>query len=89
MKENKSVDELKNVFLTKKPSKLKVFEEIEAPGTEVSYRCVRCRGCQDCKNSGNIECISIQEEVEQKILDNSVTVNLERGYTIAKLPFFV
>ena len=73
MKENKSVDELKNeykckssnVFLAKKnPSKLKVFEEIEAAGTEVSYRCVRCRGCQDCKNSGNIECISIQEEVE-------------------------
>ena len=75
------------MFLAKKPSKLKVFEEIEAAGTEVSYRCVRCRGCQDCKNSGNIECISIQEEVEQKIIDNSVTVNLERGYTIAKLPF--
>ena len=53
----------------------------------VSYRCVKCRGCPDCKNSGNIECISIQEEVEQAVIDKSVTVNLELGYTQAKFPF--
>ena len=69
-------------FAKRSPKCLKNFEIVESAGTEVSYR-----GCPDCKNSGNIECISIQEEVEQAVIDKSVTVNLELGYTQAKLPF--
>ena len=64
---------------------LENFEIVESAGTEVSYRCVKCRGCPDCKNSGNIECISIQEEVEQAVIDKSVSVNLELGYTQPKI----
>ena len=92
-----SIEELANdnssdlgseVHLCKKTLKcLKSFEEVESAGTEVSYRCVRCRVCPDCKKSENIECISIHEEVEQGIIDKSVIVNLEKGYTTAKLPF--
>ena len=43
--------------------------------------------CEICKNCGNIECISIQEEVEQAAINESVKINLELGYNQAKLPF--
>ena len=65
----------------------KLFESIEKAGTEILYRCANCRNCSDCKNSEKIEFISIQEEVEQNIIDKSVHVNLVKGETIAKLPF--
>ena len=39
------------VFVNKRPLKVwKRFEQVESAGTEISYRCVRCRGCADCKN---------------------------------------
>ena len=76
-------------YASKPPQKVKLFEQVELAGTEVSYRCVRCRGCQDCKKSADIENISIQEEVEQSIIDKSVTVDLQNGFTSAKLPFLV
>ena len=77
-----------NVLVARRPPRnWKKFEKIEAAGTEVSYRCVRCRGCKDCKCGEKIEFISIQEEVEQSVIDKSVKVNLDKGCTTAKLPF--
>ena len=77
-----------DVFVSKRPPKaLARFEEAENAGTEISYRCVRCRGCQECKKGARIECISVQEEVEQTFIDKTVTVNLDKGFTLAKLPF--
>ena len=75
-------------YLIKKQLKfVKRFEEAELAGSEVSYRCVRCRGCPDCKRGERLDCISIQEEVEQTIIEKSVTVDLDKGCTSAKLPF--
>ena len=31
------------------PKIVKLFEEVEKVGTEASYRCIKCRGCSDCK----------------------------------------
>ena len=59
----------------------------ESLGTEISYRCVKCRGCSDCVKSKDTECFSIQEEVEQALIDKSVTVSLDKNYTSALLPF--
>ena len=65
------------IFMNKRPLKvLKRFDGVESAGTEISYRCVRCCGCADCKDGERIECISIQEEVEQAIIDQSVTVDI-------------
>ena len=69
------------------PKIVKRFEEVEKAGTELSYRCVKCRGCSNCKKSAKIESISLQEEMEQGIINNSVTVNLMVQYTSAFLPF--
>ena len=76
------------VLLNNKPIKcLEMFEQIEATGTEITYRCVRCRGCLDCKSSLKIDCVSLEEEVEQSLIEKSVTIELKDGKTIARLPF--
>ena len=63
------------------------FDKVEAAGTQVSYRCVRCRGCPDCKRSQKVDMISIQEEVEQDLIERCVEVDLENRTTTHKLPF--
>ena len=71
-------------FLTAK--KQKRFEEVECAGSEILYRCVNCRNCQKCRNGERIEYASIKDEVEQDIINKSVSVEIDRGISIAKLP---
>ena len=71
----------------RRPKLLERFEEIENAGTEVPYRCVKCRNCEDCKTGEKVECTSIREEVEQALIDKSVTVDLLAKRTTARLPF--
>ena len=63
------------------------FDEIECAGTEVTYRCIDCRGCLKCKNGPHFDAMSIQEEIEQSLIERCVQVDVDRGITIAKLPF--
>ena len=65
----------------------RVFEEVENAGSEITFRCVKCRGCKDCQNSEKIEMISIREEAEQDLINRSVTVDLETCSSTAILPF--
>ena len=69
------------------PKGCKTFVIVEKAGTEISYRCVDCRNCKECKKSDRIEAISIEEEVEQSVIERSVVVDIEKGRTVAKLPF--
>ena len=74
-------------FFAKKPKNFSKFESIECAGTEISYRCVRCRGCLACKTSGKVDSVSVQEEIEDEVVQRSVTVHLEKGFVVARLPF--
>ena len=60
---------------------------METAGTEITYRCKDCRDCPECKKSDRFESISIQEEIEQTVIERSVNVDISIGRTIAKLPF--
>ena len=60
---------------------------IENAGTDISYRCINCRSCKECKKSAQVECISLQEELEQGLIDKSVSVNPDECYAEAYLPF--
>lgn len=71
------------------PKNVKRFEEIEAAGTEVTYRCVDCRGCKKCLSGPISESMSIQEEHEQSLIDKCVNVDSDLGITMAKLPFIL
>ena len=64
----------------------KLFETVENAGTEITYRCVDCRGCINCKRSEQIEYATIQE-VEQNLINKSVTVDIIKCETVAQLPF--
>ena len=46
-----------------------------------------CRGCLKCKNGPRFDAMSIQEEIEQSLIERCVQVDVDRGITIAKLPF--
>ena len=79
-----------NVLVARKPPKcVKVFDEVESAGTEISYRCGNCRNCQECKKSLRIDVISIQEEIESEIVDQCVEVDEVKGEVVSKLPFVV
>ena len=71
------------------PKCVKQFDDIERAGTEVSFRCVDCRDCPKCKLGERVEAISIQEEVEQNLIEQNVVVDPDKGVTTCKLPFLV
>ena len=73
-----------NVLLS---SNLKGVGEADSVGSEIEYRCVKCRGCNDCKNGESIEKISLREEREQYLIDQSVSIDFDKNETIASLPF--
>ena len=64
----------------------KHFEEAENAASEILYRCVNCRKCQNCRNGERIEYVSVREEVEQDIINHSVSLDIEKGTSIATLP---
>ena len=66
--------------------KWKQFEEVEMAGSEIGYRCVECRGCTNCRSGEQIEAISIREEVEQDLINKSVSVDIQACKTSARLP---
>lgn len=81
-------NDLNEAHVAKRPPKnFDIFEKVESAGTELTYRCVKCRGCPNCLKSKNVESISIQEEVEQEMIDKSVTVDLATKSSTAILPF--
>ena len=63
------------------------FEQVESTGCEVTYRCPTCRTCKECKHFEEYQSVSIREEVEQNIINSSVTINVEDSTTSASLPF--
>ena len=65
---------------------IKQFEEVENAGSTITYRCIECRGCKRCKNSEQIEVVSIREEIEQELINESVTLNHETQRVEATLP---
>ena len=66
--------------------KFKLFQGAEDAGSEIRYRCTSCRECKVCKEHENIENISIKEEIEQELINNSVSINQEDKYIVAGLP---
>ena len=63
-----------------------IFNQVENAASEILYRCINCRDCKDCKNNDHIESMSIKEEIEQEIINKSVTVDLKNRITTANLP---
>ena len=77
-------DEQKHKYLAAK--QLKQFENCENAGSEITFRCLDCRNCPKCKQGSRIDLITRREEVEQQVINESVTVDLAQGLATARLP---
>ena len=65
----------------------RLFQDVENLGTEQEYRCVSCRNCAKCRNGDVLERVSLREEMEQAMLETSVTLDVEAKRLEARLPF--
>ena len=69
------------------PQHVRFFDEIESAGCDVTYRCGECRECKKCKSGPRIEAMSLQDEMEDTLIEKCIVCDLELSFTIAKLPF--
>ena len=53
----------------------------------ITYRCPTCTKCIECKGSNKLKARSLQESVEQSIIERSVEVDLENNIVKVDLPF--
>ena len=63
------------------------FNDAESIGSEVTYRCLRCRACMDCLRGEFFEKQSLQEEAEQAMLEAAVRFDEKTSRLRCKLPF--
>jgi len=63
------------------------FEEEEDIGSKITYRCARCAGCEDCKSGNKTREVSIQEIMEEEIINKSIDIDLEKKTTFSRFPF--
>ena len=64
----------------------KVFEKGENAGSEISFRCSKCSSCKLCKEQNQSKILSVREQVEQDVINNSVKVNIKNKVNVASLP---
>ena len=65
----------------------RIRNEVEVMGTESEYRCINCRNCNKCKKGDLLEQVSLQEELEQSMIEDSVIYIPELNRVEAVLPF--
>ena len=63
------------------------FAEADKVGSEITYRCVSCRNCADCRRGELLEEASLQEESEQALIEKSVWLDPDNNRMICQLPF--
>ena len=63
------------------------FAEADKVGSEITYRCVSCRNCADCRRGELLEEASLQEESEQALIEKSVWLEPENNRMVCQLPF--
>ena len=66
-----------------------IFEEVENTGSEISYSCNSYRNCKTCNGHTRADMMSVKEEVEQDVINRSITVDTDRRITKALLPLML
>ena len=77
------------MFMDDSPETLREIKNLRLEqecGIDINYRCVRCRECSACKDSDRSEAISLREEAEMDLIDQSVKLDLVNKKIICSLP---
>ena len=80
-------DLLPNLLTVKQD--LEKYENLDTMGSEVTYRCLRCRNCNDCRKGDLIEQGSLEGEIQQALIERCVKLNIEKKRLEATLPFIM
>ena len=65
---------------------LKSLQKATESGLSIEYRCPRCRSCSDCLNSHETERVSLREEAEDIMIQDSIKIDWERKIIEGVLP---
>ena len=63
-----------------------MFEDVEKTGSEITYRCSKCRNSKVSGKYSTDEIMSVKEEVEQDVVNKSAKVDVASQRTTASLP---
>ena len=66
---------------------LREYQLIDEIGSQLGYRCVKCRSCSICKKGDFMEETSLKEEAEQHQIENSLVYDKNQKRLFAHLPF--
>ena len=83
---NESLDGTNDSYHSSTTYNVKLHQHFESVGSDINYRCIDCRNCSTCKDHSTEDSMSIQEEMEQEIINRSITVDTSKCTTIANLP---
>ena len=68
-------------------SEIEKFFKYQDAGLDTSYKCPKCRACEKCKKGAGQELLSMKEEFQQQLIEDSVTIDDDLGQAIAFLAF--
>ena len=60
---------------------------LQDSGLDTNYKCPNCRNCKSCLKGSGQELLSMREEFQQQVIEDSVTIDEEIGQAIAYLAF--
>ena len=68
-------------------SELEKFLKLQDVGLDTSFKCPSCRNCKACLKGAGQELISMKEEYQQQLIEDSVRIDEDLGRAVAKLAF--
>ena len=76
-----------NVNSSTVQNELKKYMQSQEAGLDAKYKCKRCRDCPDCIRGSGYEKMSLRQEAEQELIQQSVQIDLVQQRAVAYLPF--
>ena len=68
-------------------SDLEKFMKLQDAGLDTNYKCPKCRNCPSCIKGSGHELLSMKEEFQQQVIEESVVLDDELGKVVAFLAF--
>ena len=88
--ENPLVDEdravVSAIYSVSAGRQVKEFQLLDEIGSELGYRCIKCRRCNPCKDGENLEETSLKEEQENYQIKNCISYDKTK-VVMTELPF--